>query len=282
MSWRPRSHALAIATLAFLTLAALTPLAVADHAYSHRYIVYGRVIDAEDNPVRGLTVDLGYEAPFKAEGACGGQPGTETEAFGPTQNQPVTNAVGEFMFCFHTHGLSRGTPGTGIIRIADAGVEERVTFDGFMRYSFVPIKLANAHPGANKTAADTLYTIMGRAWEATDSEIKVEGVGVWGNTLHNKPFTITTNFEGEDPQTFTGTTNNYGDFAIRVPVSGRPSGGTVTLAIEGHNFTADVDPAVGTTHIRAQVGELKTTPGASLLALVGVVAVAALLMRRRG
>ena len=276
-SW---SHAAIVALMASLTLAALTPLAAADHAYSHRYVVYGRVVDAENNPVPDLTVDLGYESPFKPDGPCGRQPGTDTDAFGETRTQPVTNEFGEFIFCFHIHGISRGTPGVGIISIPSNNVEHRFDFDGFMRYSFIPIKLDTAMPTANKEAPSTTYTVMGRAWEASKSEIKVETIGVYGDTLHNLPFEIDVEIDGKEKQTVNGTTNGYGDFAVRVPVDARPGGGTVTVRVDNHTFTAPIDGELGVTHVRGQVGELKTTPGAALFAIVGVLAVAALLARR--
>ena len=270
------------AALASLVVAALLPLAAADHSYSHRYIVYGRVVDAENNPVPGLTVDLGYEKPFEPSGPCANQPGTETEAWGPTRTQPVTNQFGEFIFCFHQHSMSRGTPGVGIINIPSYNVNERFQFDGFMRYSFVPIKLSTVVPSANTTAPDQVYTVLGRVWEASDREIRVETVGVYGDTLYNEPFNLTVAFDGQEPQVVQGETNGYGDFGVRVPTEGRPTGGTVTLRIRDHEFTAPVDPALGVTHIRGQIGDLRTTniPAAPVFALLAIVGLAALLARR--
>lgn len=282
MSRSFRGRTALVAVMAFLTLAALAPLAAADHAYSHRYIVFGRVVDAENNPVPGLTVDLGTQKPFNPEGPCANQLGTDTDAFGPTRTTPVTNEMGEFMFCYHHHSMSRGTPGSGILALDPLGVEKPVEFDGFMRYSFVPVKLDTVSPSANKTALDELYTVQGRAWRASDSEIKVEQVGVYGDTLHNEAFTVVVTFDGEDPQTFTGVTNNYGDFALRVPVTERPTGGTVKFTIQNVTFPGAVDPAMGTTHIRAQIGDLKTTPGAPVFAFVALAALAAFALRRRG
>lgn len=280
----PRRFALA-AILAILLVVVAVPLATADHAYSHRYIVYGRVVDAENNPVPGLTVDLGYTPPFVPEGPCGNQAETETQAFGPTRNQPVTNQFGEFIFCFHTHGVSRGTPGVGIVRIDSLDVEKEIEFDGFMRYSFVPVKLDSAVPTANKTANDETYTVMGRAWEASSREVMVEDVGVWGDTIYDTPFKLKIEIDGRPPEIVSGTTNPYGDFSVRIPVDSRPTGGKVTLAIEGKEFqnggVAAIDPELGVTHIRGQVGELKTTPGAPLLAILGLVAIVAMLVRRR-
>ena len=255
MTRSPGAKAFAVAALALLVLSAV-PVATADHAYSHRYIVYGRVVDANGDPVPGLTVDLGYEPPFDPEGACSNQPRTETDAFGPTRTTPITNDFGEFLFCFHTHGVSRTLPGAAVITIAGENVEERIEFDGFMRYSYAPIQLDRVHPQANTTVKDTTYTIFGRAWQESD-QTTVEGVRVFGDTIYNKPATITFAYNGNPPVTLNTTTNAYGDFSIRVPVSSRPTGGEVTLSIENNTFTAPVDAVYGVTSFRAAVDKPK-------------------------
>jgi hypothetical protein len=226
-------------------------------------------------------VDIGTEKPFNPEGACGNQPGTDTEAYGATRTSPVTNAFGEFSFCYHHHGMSRSTPGTGTIRIASLNVEKKVEFDGFMRYSEVVVKLDTANPSANKTVLNEFYTVQGRAWRAENKEIKIENIGVYGDTVHDKPYNVTVEFTGLPAQSFSGTTNHYGDFAFRVPVTARPTGGKVTLVIENETFTGDVDPATGFTFIRAQIGNLHKTPGAPLFAILGLAGLVALLAPRR-
>lgn len=262
----------ALALLAMLSLAALAPLAAADHAYSHRYIVFGRVVDAENNPVPGLTVDLGYEKPFTPEGPCANQPGTGTDAWASTQTSPITNSFGEFFFCFHAHSMSRTTPGVGIISIDALGIEERFEFDGYMRYSVVPIRLASAHPEANETAFQTTYTVQGRAWEDAGTDIRVEGVRVYGDTLHNQPVEITFAYNGKEPVTLNTTTNNYGDFAVRVPVTERPTSGTVTMKIRNETFTQDVDGETGVTAFRAEVEKPNDPFLAKALIGVGIAA----------
>lgn len=249
MFLRPGAKAVFL-SLAFLALAAL-PLAAADHAYSHRYIVYGRVIDSENYPVPGLTVDLGYEKPFEAEGPCANQPGTETDAFGATRTSPVTNQYGEFTFCFHTHSMSRSSPGTGILRIESLNVEKKIEFDGYMRYSPVVVKLDAPQATANKTILDESYTVFGRAWKNAGTDIRVEGIRVYGDTLHNEPANVTFTYNGKEPITLSTTTNNYGDFSLRVPVTERPTSGTVTMTIANQTFTANVEPS-GVTAFRAE------------------------------
>lgn len=254
MSLRPEAKALVVA-LAFLAVAAL-PLAAADHAYSHRYIVFGRVVDAENNPVPGLTLDLGYERPFEPEGACANQPNTNTDAFGPTRTNPVTNDFGEFIFCFHTHSMSRTTPGAGILRIDALDIDKRFEFDGYTRYAFVPFVLDAPHPAANKTAASEFYTVQGRAWRAAGGPVQVEGVRVYGDTIQNQPVNVTFSYNGKPEQTINTATNGYGDFAVRVPVTERPTSGTVSIRIENETYVSSVGP-LGATEFRAELPEPK-------------------------
>lgn len=270
MTWRPGARA-ALVALAFLAMA-FVPLAVADHAYSHRYIVYGRVVDAENNPVPGLTTDLGYEKPFEPEGPCANQPGTETEAFGPTRTSPVTNQFGEFIYCFHTHSMSRTSPGTGILSIPSLEYEERIDFDGYMRYSYLPIKLDSARSESNKTILNEFYTIQGRAWRPAGSDIRVEQVRVYGDTLHNQIVNFTFAYNGKDPVTLNTTTNNYGDFSIRVPVTERPTSGEVTMEINNATFSVDVDPSMGVTQFRAETPTVRDPFVTKFLIGLGIVA----------
>lgn len=271
MSWRPGAKAAVVAALAMLFLAAALPLAVADHAYSHRYVVYGRVVDAAGNPVPGLTVDLGYEPPFQPEGPCSTQPNIDTDAFGATRTQPVTNQFGEFIFCFHTHAMSRTTPGVGILRIDTLDVDQRIEFDGFMRYSIVTVELPDTNPSANTTANDNTYTVAGRAWRAAGTDVRIEGVRVYGDTIQDTPVQVTLEYEGQQPVTVNTTTNGYGDFAVRLPVVERPRSGTVTVQIENATFTSAVS-ATGLSAVRAEVAKVRDPFVAKALVGVGIAA----------
>lgn len=268
--------------MVLLSLVVITPLAFADHAYSHRYIIFGRVVDAENNPVPGLQLEPGYSAVFKPEGACGNQPGTGTDAWTATATNPITNQYGEFFFCHHIHAMSRSEPGTATFLVE--GKEYKMGLDGFMRYSFVEIKLDNVHASANKEINAKEHTIQGRAWASTGaSEKQVEGIRVFGDTLYKMPANITFSYNGKEPIKLNTTTNNYGDFALRVPVTERPTTGTVSVEIGGNWFNETVSPT-GSTHVRGQVGKLATSniPAPTALLAIAVVAFAAIALRRRG
>ena len=75
-----------------LLLLPLLPSASADHVYSHRYVVYARVVDEQDRPVPGVPVTLDF--PETVEGTCNPQPKNATEYFGNTVTRNVSDANG--------------------------------------------------------------------------------------------------------------------------------------------------------------------------------------------
>lgn len=265
-----------VLALAGLLLVQLLPVATADHAYSHRYVIWGRVVDAEGNPVPGQEVKLDYQD-FENEGSCGNQPGSDTEAFGPTRTRPVTNEFGEFVFCTHAHRMSRAVPGTSILTVEGTDVRAEVPVDPYLRTVFVPLTLDAEHPDANATAFEEWYTVQGRLWRPTD-EARVEGVPVWGDTLEGVPVNVTLEIPGQEPIHANTTSNNYGDFALRIPIDSRPSGGTVTVEAEGEMFKESVEPALGTTFLRAEFPEVEDTIGRNLLISASSVLAGAVLL----
>lgn len=253
---------------------ALTPLALADHAYSHRYIVYGRVVDAAGNPVSNVLVNLGTRE-FTPEGPCAQQPGTETEAFGRTETRPQTNDRGEFMFCFHTHDINRVEPPFGILSIAEYNYTNEFRFDPYTRTSFIPVKLEQTVPAADGGVLDREYTVQGRLWTPAGERVSVEHVGVFGHTVDRTPVNVTLTLADGTVIKDNATTNNYGDFAIRIPVDARPTGGKVTIEANGESFTGDVDPSMGVTSFRAEFSEPKSdTPRNLLIAGAVIVGIA--------
>lgn len=260
----PRSGARVALALALLVgVSYLAPLAMADHAYSHRYIIFGRVSDANGDPVPNLTVNLNY-FDFKPETPCGYQPGTQTEAFGRTENtppwdgvsQPVrafTNQFGEFIFCFHTHPLSRTLPGSGRLEIPEADNFARdITFDANTRQQFVDLQLPTARDDANKLVNSAYYTVYGRLWRPDSSDPQVEGIRVFGKTLNQVPVNVTLTLDNGTVIERTAHTNNYGDFSIRLNLTAKPAGGKVKITAEGESFEAAISDKSSVTAFRAQ------------------------------
>lgn len=256
--------------LMVLLTTTLLPLAASDHAYSHRYIIYGRVVDANGDPVPALNVRLGFEDVTGIEGNCANQPGTETEAFGRTETRQVTNEHGEFIFCTHVHSLARSIPGNSILSVE--GINVTTEIDVYYRTSYVVVKLPDVRENANKNVRDTTYTVLGRLWRETSSD-RVEGIRVFGETVDNVPVNITLNYDGKTV-TLNTTTNNYGDFAVRVPVESRPTSGTVLVEAVGETHSAPIDPATGASQIKIETEKARSPllTGNTLWVIVGIAA----------
>lgn len=266
----------AFVALVLLAGAAFIPLAAADHAYSHRFILYGRVLDSEGNAVQGVTVNLGY-SDFHPSGACENQPDTETEAHGITRTEPVTNQYGEFIFCFHVHEMPRALPGTGIVRIDEERFNETIQFDPYFRVAFYTAHLDHVSEKANKESLEKSYLIQGRLWRPAGKLVYVEANPVFGYTSNNVPVNITFEHDGTT-ETFTTKSNNYGDFAYRVNTTKRVTDGKVTIEAGGESHTYGVDGKSAMTIAEVELakqtdpvlkGLLYVGGGIVLLAVVG-------------
>ena len=256
--------------LLLLTLCVpLLPLAQADHAYSHRYIIFGRVVDSTGLPVPGLSVQLAFED-LDTEGSCGNQPGTETEAFGPTRTQPVTNEYGEFMFCTHAHRMSRALPGRAILTLPALGVREEAEVDVYWRHAYVPIQLDAPHPNA-RPPSNMTHTVVGTLWRR--GETTVEGIPVFGETVDQANVTVRVEVPGRDPILLASRTNNYGDFALRVPLDANVTTGRVVVEALNKTFTQTLDTRLGATYVQGEF-EQEANPtlrrALLVLALLGV------------
>lgn len=273
--------------LAFVLLTLLAPLASADHAYSHRFVIYGRVVDANGAAVQGYTVDFRAEY-FTYEGTCSpNQPNTETQAFGPTYTKPVTNEFGEFTVCLHAHSMSRFEPGMGHFRVTtpqgNEVAAESHELNGFSRVLFMNIALAEPASTGGATTLDSTYTVAGRLWRPS-GQTQIEGITVFGDTIQREHVNITLTYNDGKTVTTNATTNGYGDFSVRIPVEARPTSGTVRIEAAGRAFEAPVDAKFARTTFDARY-EDNDSPGATvgvvLAAVVGAVALAPALRRRQ-
>lgn len=260
----------ALVPVAILLVATLVPTALADHAYSHRLVVYGRVVDANGNAYPGLTVSATPQG-METEGQCGSQPLTETDAFGPTQTKPVTNDHGEFTFCIHAHTMSRAAPGSIVIRIESQNFMQVVNVDPFLRVHYVPIKLDRATAPNGAPIQD--HTVIGRLWRPADTDTTIEGVRVFGDTIDQTPVNITLRYADGREQKANTTTNNYGDFAVRLAPLAPLEGARVIVESSGRAFEADADDDMGATFVKGEYGERPTGRSMTTILVLGTVVV---------
>lgn len=243
----------ALILVALLSLLVLAPLAIADHAYSHRLVIYGRVLDADGKPFPGLTVSATPQG-LETEGACGNQPLTETDAFGPTQTRPVTNEHGEFTFCIHAHRISRAAPGNIELRIAAHEYTQTLPVDPFLRVHHAFVKLQDARAPAQAPQL-TDHTVFGRLWDPAQNDVNVENVPVYGTTIDRAPVNVTLTLANGTTLRTNTTTNNYGDFAVRFNLTDPAAVTRVSVDARDRTFEQDADASAGATFIRGEYGE---------------------------
>lgn len=244
--------------LVLLLLALLAPVASADHVYSHRYVVLGRVVDADGRAVANVTVGFAYHN-FTVEGPCGQQPNTTTEAFGRTQTTPVTNEMGEFMFCAHTHILTAQMHPEGAIRVLSGApaAETRFALDPDMRQSYVVVRLPERVEAASEDALARVATVEGRAWRFGPTSL--EAIPVNGTTVNRVPVNLTLLHDGRE-EAYGTTTNNYGDFAVRFNLTAPLSAAArVRVEILGDRFEAPYDAALGVAYLKLNMTNASTS-----------------------
>lgn len=237
--------------LPLLVLLALAPLAQADHVYSHRYVVLGRVVDADGLPVENATVRVEVSG-LQVESACAPFHATDTEAI-PGRMRNVTDRHGEFWFCLHTHTIPAGAS----FRVTAAGTSVNTTADPHLRQSFVVVRLPEPSPQANATTAAESYTLLGRVWRPGATTL--EGIPVHGVVVPGAALNITVLPDEGDRLRANATTNAYGDWAIRVPTAARLTSGRIVVEAFGEATESPIDPT-GATYFRIVAPATNATP----------------------
>lgn len=244
-----RTALVAPLALAFL-LAAVAPGVGADHAYSHRYVVFGVIVDEAGAPVADAIVSA--RPTFGWEGECAAHPGAVTDAFGP-RPEPRTNARGEFWSCFHAHGLDINDTDAEIRLIAETSAGEvfaakSIPVDPWTRVSYVDLEAPVPLDG-DAAARDAEHLVVGRVWAPWASGEKMEQVPVEGTTVRGERVDITILDDGRE-YNVTTTTNGYGDFAVRVPL-GPPLGEGARVLVRAGGVETGVDAGGnGWTHLK--------------------------------
>lgn len=183
----------ALLAAALLGAALLAPSAPADHVYSHRYVVEGRVLDAAGLPVPGVVVDL------------------EPHGWGPAEtcprdpHSPATDVNGDFRFCFHMHELRAEWSTT--VRVGNATVTKPM--DTAFRRTFVTLVAEEAR-GVEPPAWNRTFELTGKVWRSGATVL--EGVPVYGIAIIGAPVNITLRLPDGGRTVETVTTDGQGDY----------------------------------------------------------------------
>lgn len=272
---RPLAPALALALLLGAGIA-LAPTALAEEdTFSHRYVVYGRVVDAAGHAVKDVLVDVGLDAQLGPPEDCPINPAAAIEALGTTRTQRRTGETGDFIFCFHVHEIPADV-GTGAVRIDEGEFAAEFPMDPDSRVSFLNLQLRVPLEGRRTFALNSSYMVMGRLWHPVPNGTVLDDVAVRGLPRADTEVGITLDVGGIQRKGTTRT-NAFGDFAVQVPVPARPIGGSVVLVAEGRSMTLPVDRVTAMTPFSFELPPPRGLPAAAIVAIAfgGVALIAA-------
>ena len=205
-----------------LLLAPLAP-AGADHVYSHRFVIEGRLVGSDGTPIPNRTVE------FFATGDSFTDPCAEA-------SRPVTDENGDFWFCFHKHGLRVETR----VGVRAGNATAVRPMDTAFRRTVVTLEEPN-ETGLAPQGWERSFLVAGRAWRA--GERQMEGVRVYGETLGDQPVNVTLRAPGDAGSAFQVRTDAFGDFRVplRLEEGVDPANVTVVLEMWGREFPARLD-----------------------------------------
>lgn len=119
--------------LLLLALVLAAPVASADHVYSHRAMVVGRVVDADGEPAPGLALQVETHG-FDVAGPCHGF-------------DDSTNATGDFRICRHAHVV----PPNANVTLRLGNLSWDVALDPLLRQGSIAIQLPHARDARDVT-----------------------------------------------------------------------------------------------------------------------------------
>lgn len=142
----------------------LVPLAGADHVFSHRVYVVGRVLDSAGMPAPGLAVNLTFEG-VQVGGRCF------------DAKPEVTGPRGDFEVCRHTHALP--TDARVVVRVGNAS--RAVAIDPDLRHASANLQLDALAPARDITGEREFaraFRVTGRSFVLLAESENAEGVRV--------------------------------------------------------------------------------------------------------
>lgn len=261
--------------------------AQADHVYTHRYVVEGRVVTESGTPVAQENVEFILDGWLprdeQAEGPCRDQ---SSQRVAEDTYVTRTDALGDFRFCIHAHQLIDA----GQVVIRAGGVEEvrEKHLDVRMNLVNLVVPDGTGEEGNTERFANTAV-FKGRLWVPLSGSDNIEGIPATGVAPVDKEVTVTLNLANGESLNQTVITTGYGEFAATFQTDADLTGATFTLSTlfdgETKEVTVDADALSRATGLVWKLDdELDAgAPGPGLFAVLGVLAgMAGLVARRRG
>ncbi len=190
-------------TIALVSVVAVP--AVADHEYSHRYYVIGRVVDTDGNPLQGVQVEVTFDGAGQSfEGEC---PGAH-----PPTSSPVTDAVGKYLICKHLHSVP--DQGVEVVISPQGGETVRRAIDADHRRTIQHFQLDGSTGSVGDVESfSSSLTLRGFAWRPND-DVRVAGQSVNGVMLKEHPVSLEVTFPDGSTAEADATTDGYGDYEV--------------------------------------------------------------------
>lgn len=194
---------------------ALVPNADADHVYSHRVYVTGRVLDVDGRPAAGVPVTLKFDGISAPNGCYDGPP-------------ERTGSRGDFEICRHAHAI----PQNASVTVHAGNASRKVAIDPDLRRASVRLQLdaPSAHDVNGERQFARTFTVAGRAVALLAESIQEEGVRVNATPIYDN---VTAELRVLD-RILTSTTakpNEHGDFRVDLDIHDIPASATVRVHI---------------------------------------------------
>lgn len=136
---------------------------LADHVYSHRLYVTGRVLDVDGRPAAGVPIALEFEGVSASLGCFDDPP-------------EATGSRGDLLICRHVHDL----PSNASVVIRAGNASRRVAIDPDLRHASAHLQLdtTSPHDVNGERQFGRTFTVTGRAFALLPESREEEGVRV--------------------------------------------------------------------------------------------------------
>lgn len=273
--------------------------ASADHVYSHRYIVQGRVVDEAGQPVSGAEVEVQLKnwlpQDESVEGVCAQD--RQSQQFGAqvaSQDRTLyvmrTNALGDYRVCIHVHSMIN--TGSVVVHVDQTNVEDNKNMN--QRTSYVHVTVPDAEDAGGQVGDTETFEqgvwVRGRLWQPLEDRRPLEGIEVDGVALTDRRMNVTLQLgDGTELSQDAQTDSQYGEFDVQFEYNGTLDGAKVVFSVPAgsETFTKeyDIDAPFRAFHgevILSDPIRASESPGPGLvLAVVAVLGAALVAARRR-